>query len=42
MDDRLNVTTAYLSAVENGKRNVPDAWVYEIIDKYGLTDSEAK
>lgn len=42
MADRLNVTTAYLSAVENGKRNVPDAWVYEIIDKYGLTDSEAK
>lgn len=25
MADRLNVTTAYLSAVENGKRTVPDA-----------------
>ncbi|MGN0417188.1 helix-turn-helix domain-containing protein [Anaerostipes faecalis] len=42
MADRLNVTTAYLSAVENGKRTVPDAWVYEIIDTYHLDDNEAR
>lgn len=42
MADRLGVTTAYLSAVENGKRAVPDAWIYEIIDQYNLSDNEAK
>ena len=42
MADRLDVTTAYLSAVENGKRTVPDAWVYEIIESYDLNNSEAQ
>lgn len=42
MADRLGVTRAYLSAVENGKRTVPDAWVYEIIESYDLNNSEAQ
>lgn len=42
MADRLDVTTAYLSAVENGKRTVPDAWVYAIIENYHLSDNEAQ
>ncbi|KHF28295.1 Helix-turn-helix domain protein [Anoxybacillus sp. BCO1] len=27
MADKLGVTSSYLSAVENGKRNVPQDWV---------------
>lgn len=42
MADRLGVTRAYLSAVENGKRTVPDAWVYAIIENYHLSDNEAQ
>lgn len=41
MADELGVTVAYLSAVENGKRSVPDSWVRKIIDLYGLGESEA-
>lgn len=41
MADKLGVTVAYLSAVENGKRAVPDSWVHIIVDKYGL-DEEAE
>ena len=38
MADKLNVTAAYLSAVENGNRKVPDAWVNTIVTKYTLSD----
>ena len=41
MVDKLNVTAAYLSAVENGNRKVPDAWVNTIVTKYNLSDEKA-
>ena len=40
MADKLNVTAAYLSAVENGNRKVPDAWVNTIVTKYNLSDEK--
>lgn len=40
MADKLNVTVAYLSAVENGKRPVPDSWIKLIADCYDLTKDE--
>ncbi|MFA1820536.1 helix-turn-helix transcriptional regulator [Virgibacillus oceani] len=36
MAKKLDVTSSYLSAVENGKRNVPQSWVKEISSKYLL------
>lgn len=42
MAKRLNVTVAYLSAVENGNREVPDKWVDMISDSYNLTSVEKK
>lgn len=42
MAAKLQVTVAYLSAVENGKREVPEEWIPEIIDKYALSEEEAK
>ncbi|GIP57928.1 helix-turn-helix domain-containing protein [Paenibacillus woosongensis] len=40
MADKLNVTSSYLSAVENGKRNVPHNWLDLISDLYSLSESE--
>lgn len=40
MADKLNVTVAYLSAVENGNRKVPDEWVHTIADEYHLNEQE--
>lgn len=37
----LNVTKAYLSAVELGKRRVPDSWPLLLIKEYNLNDTEA-
>ncbi len=39
MADRLGVTASYLSAVEMGKKAVPDAWLPQLLAKYGLPDS---
>ena len=36
----LGVSTPFLSAVENGKKNVPAEWVAIIVDHYALTDEE--
>jgi len=36
MADKLGVTSSYLSAVETGKRNVPDDWVDKIGQLYEL------
>lgn len=36
----LNTSTPYLSAVENGKKNVPSDWIHKIIDYYQLTPAE--
>jgi len=40
MADRLNVTSAYLSAVETGKRNVPEEWVQILSKEYSLSREE--
>lgn len=41
MADKLNVTAAYLSAVENGNRKVPDSWINIITEEYNLSDENA-
>ncbi len=40
MADKLNVSAAYLSAVEMGKRNIPEQWVNQISSLYNLSDEE--
>ncbi len=40
MAQKLGVTVAYLSAVENGKRKFPDAWVKIIASEYRLEEHE--
>lgn len=42
MATRLGVTSSYLSAVENGKRNVPRKWIEKISEMYSLSDSEVE
>ncbi len=41
MAEVLGVSAAYLSAVETGKRNAPQAWPNKIIQAYGLDSAEA-
>jgi transcriptional regulator with XRE-family HTH domain len=36
----LGVSTRFLSAVENGKKNVPTEWFDVIVEHYALTDEE--
>jgi len=38
MAKTLNVTPSYLSAVEVGKRNVPEEWEEKIIEAYNLNE----
>lgn len=38
MADKLDVTSSYLSAVENGKRNVPQDWLNKLTELYSLND----
>lgn len=40
MATKLGVTSSYLSAVENGKRNVPHNWIEKISDMYSLNSSD--
>ncbi|WP_431811379.1 helix-turn-helix domain-containing protein [Lysinibacillus sp. FW12] len=40
MATKLGVTSSYLSAVENGKRNVPHNWIEKISEIYLLNSSE--
>lgn len=40
MAAKLSVTTAYLSAVEIGKRNVPQDWIGKIKNEYNLDDRQ--
>lgn len=42
MAKKLNVKTPFLSAVENGKKNVPESWVSILVDEYGLDDEERR
>lgn len=36
MADKLGVSSAYLSAVETGKRRIPQGWVNSIVELYSL------
>ena len=40
MADFLKTTTPFLSAVENGRKNVPKEWANIISDFYNLSDEE--
>lgn len=40
MAKKLGVKLPFLSAVENGKRNVPPEWVDKLTLLYGLTETE--
>lgn len=40
MASKLDVTISYLSAVENGRREVPQNWVDDITILYGLNAKE--
>ena len=43
MGDRakmLGASLPFLSAVENGKKNVPTEWIGKIIEHYGLSEEE--
>jgi HTH-type transcriptional regulator, competence development regulator len=42
MATKLGVTSSYLSAVENGKRKVPQDWVGKISTLYSLNSDEQK
>ncbi|MBR2294386.1 MAG: helix-turn-helix domain-containing protein [Clostridiales bacterium] len=37
----LGISPAFLSAVENGKKKMPDSWFALIPKKYNLTDNES-
>ncbi len=37
MAEHLGITSAYLSAIENGKRNMSDALLQKLADVYSLT-----
>ncbi|WP_243015114.1 helix-turn-helix domain-containing protein, partial [Brevibacillus borstelensis] len=40
MADKLGVTSSYLSAVENGKRSIPQSWLHGISQIYELCDNQ--
>nr|DAY97236.1 MAG TPA: helix-turn-helix domain protein [Caudoviricetes sp.] len=40
MADKLDVTVSYLSAIENGKREVPNGWVERIAQFYDLSEND--
>jgi transcriptional regulator with XRE-family HTH domain len=42
MAEKLGVTSSYLSAVENGKRNVPQEWIGKIKNMYSLNLDQYK
>lgn len=41
MADKLKISVAYLSAVETGKRKIPDDFISKIVMAYNLTDKDA-
>ena len=42
MADKLSLSAAYLSAMENGKRNIPSSLEKEIVEKYGLNEAQTR
>ena len=41
MAEKLGVTASFLSAVENGKRNVPASWLDQLPSVYSLSEQSA-
>ena len=42
MAEKLGVTSSYLSAIENGKRNVPKKWLDKLTSIYELDELQQK
>ena len=42
MADKLEITPAYLSAIENGRREIPGSMVDEIAELYSLSEEQVK
>ena len=42
MAEMLGVAVPFLSAVENGRKNVPNSWIERIVSHYGLTAAEQR
>lgn len=40
MAERLGVSSAFLSAVENGKKKMPESWNHRLTELYGLTKEQ--
>ena len=40
MADNLGVSSAFLSAVENGKKKMPDSWYQKLTELYSLTKKQ--
>ncbi len=40
MADKLGVSPAFLSGVENGKRKIPEGWLSKIATLYGLSEEQ--
>ncbi len=38
MAQKMNVSSAYLSAMENGKRNIPDWWINKLASIYDIDE----
>ncbi|MDO4594477.1 MAG: helix-turn-helix transcriptional regulator [Tissierellia bacterium] len=36
MAKKLEVSTSFLSAVENGKKKMPESWIDRLVDLYDL------
>ena len=42
MAKKLDVALSFLSAVENGKKNMPSEWIIKLADLYALSDDQKK
>lgn len=40
MAEKLGTSLAFLSAVENGRKNIPSSWFEELVSKYNLDDEK--
>lgn len=41
MAEKLHVSPAFLSGVENGKRKIPEGWLDKIVSLYNLSDEQS-
>ena len=42
MAEKLDVSSSFLSAVENGKKKIPSQWIEKIADEYSLTKEQIR